>query len=54
MFDHVTIRASDRKASERFHETALRTLGIEKTYAGEDYVQWDDDRTRPCPHRSRA
>ena len=32
MFDHVTIRVSDRQASERFYDTVLRTLGIEKTY----------------------
>ena len=42
MFDHVTIRASDRDASERFYETVLRTLGIEHTSAGDDYTEWDD------------
>lgn len=42
MFDHVTIRASDRSASERFYDTVLRTLGVEKTYAGEDFVEWGD------------
>jgi catechol 2,3-dioxygenase-like lactoylglutathione lyase family enzyme len=42
MFDHVTIRVSDRDASERFYETVLRTLGIEKTYGGEDFAEWDD------------
>lgn len=42
MFDHVTIRASDRSASERFYETVLRALEIEHTYAGESLREWDD------------
>jgi catechol 2,3-dioxygenase-like lactoylglutathione lyase family enzyme len=42
MFDHVTIRASDREASERFYEIVLRTLGVEKTHADEHYAEWDD------------
>ena len=42
MFDHVTIRVSDREASERFYATVLRTLGIEATHSGEEFVEWDD------------
>ena len=42
MFDHVTIRASDRAASERFYDTVLATLGIEKTHSGELGPEWDD------------
>jgi catechol 2,3-dioxygenase-like lactoylglutathione lyase family enzyme len=42
VFDHVTIRASDRGASERFYETVLRTLGVEQTHSGEHYPEWDD------------
>ncbi len=42
MFDHVTIRASDRKASERFYETVLRTLGSQRTHSDEHYAEWDD------------
>ena len=42
MFDHVTIRVSDREASERFYETVLGTLGIEKTHSGEEYAEWRD------------
>ena len=34
MFDHVTIRVSDRTASERFYESVLQTLGIEQTHRG--------------------
>ncbi len=40
MFDHVTIRASDRGASERFYQTVLRTLGIEKTHTDEHFAEW--------------
>ena len=35
MFDHVTIRVGDRTASERFYDTVLRPLGIERTYRTE-------------------
>ena len=38
MFDHVTIRASDRETSKRFYETVLRALEIEPTHGDE----WDD------------
>jgi catechol 2,3-dioxygenase-like lactoylglutathione lyase family enzyme len=42
VFDHVTIRVSDRAASERFYDTVLRTLGIARTYAGDDLAEWDE------------
>ena len=42
MFDHVTIRVSNRSASERFYRTVLPTLGIEPTSADEHYTEWDD------------
>ena len=42
VFDHVTIRVSDREASERFYETVLRTIGVAQTYADEDFAEWDD------------
>src|SRR5436309_12525316 len=42
MFDHVTIRASDREASERFYQAVLRTLRIEKTYSDGHFAEWDD------------
>ena len=42
MFDHVTIRGSDRAASERFYETVLQTLGVEKTHGGEHFAEWGD------------
>lgn len=42
MFDHVTVRVFDRRASERFYETVLATLGIRRTSSGEEYAEWDD------------
>jgi catechol 2,3-dioxygenase-like lactoylglutathione lyase family enzyme len=42
VFDHVTIRASDRAATERFYDTVLRPLGIEKVYSGDDFAEWGD------------
>ena len=42
MFDHVTIRVSDRTASEEFYETVLGTLGIEQTFSSEHFVEWND------------
>jgi catechol 2,3-dioxygenase-like lactoylglutathione lyase family enzyme len=42
VFDHVTIRVSDRAASEQFYETVLDTLGIEQTYSGEHFAEWND------------
>jgi catechol 2,3-dioxygenase-like lactoylglutathione lyase family enzyme len=49
MFDHVTIRASDLEASERFYETVLGTLGIPKTGSAGDFgedcpegAEWED------------
>ena len=57
MFDHVTIRASDREASERFYTLVLRTIGIEPTHTGEHFVEWHDfslaaaDEEKPVTHR---
>jgi catechol 2,3-dioxygenase-like lactoylglutathione lyase family enzyme len=42
VFDHVTIRVSDRQASERFYDTVFVPLGIEKTYSDEEFVEWND------------
>ena len=38
MFDHVTIRVSDRDASRRFYEAVLGA----PTYAGDEFVEWND------------
>jgi catechol 2,3-dioxygenase-like lactoylglutathione lyase family enzyme len=42
MFAHVTIRVSDRQVSERFYDTVLRTLGIEKSSSIQALAWWDD------------
>lgn len=42
MFAHVTIRASDRPASERFYRTVLGAIGIQPTHERPDIVAWDD------------
>ena len=49
MFDHVTIRASDLAASERFYDAVLGTLGIPKTGSAGDFgdgcpegAEWED------------
>jgi catechol 2,3-dioxygenase-like lactoylglutathione lyase family enzyme len=42
MFDHVTIRVSDRDASVRFYGLVLQTIGIEPTSTDEDFPEWDD------------
>jgi catechol 2,3-dioxygenase-like lactoylglutathione lyase family enzyme len=42
MFDHVTIRAADRGASEHFYRTVLRRLGIEPDHAGPEFIEWND------------
>jgi len=42
VFDHVTIRASDRAASERFYDTVLAPVGIERTRASEHDAAWSE------------
>jgi catechol 2,3-dioxygenase-like lactoylglutathione lyase family enzyme len=42
MFDHVDIRAADRAAAEAFYDVVLPVVGLERTYSGDDYVEWGD------------
>ena len=42
MFDHVTIRVSDREASRRFYDTVLAPLGHRLTHPDDRYDEWDD------------
>jgi catechol 2,3-dioxygenase-like lactoylglutathione lyase family enzyme len=42
VFDHVTIRATDRAASQAFYNTVLLPLGIETTYSDGHFAEWDD------------
>jgi catechol 2,3-dioxygenase-like lactoylglutathione lyase family enzyme len=41
VFDHVTIRASDRDASERFYDTVLAVLGLERDRHS-PWTEWGD------------
>jgi catechol 2,3-dioxygenase-like lactoylglutathione lyase family enzyme len=42
VFDHVTIRVTDRAASERFYETVLTPVGIDVTYSTGAFAEWRD------------
>ena len=42
MFDHVTIRVSDRAASEAAYAAALEALGVEVTYSTHAFAEWRD------------
>jgi catechol 2,3-dioxygenase-like lactoylglutathione lyase family enzyme len=42
VFSRVTVRASDREASERFYDTVLAALGIEKTRSDDRSAEWAD------------
>jgi catechol 2,3-dioxygenase-like lactoylglutathione lyase family enzyme len=42
MFDHVTIRVTDRAASERFYDIVLTALGIDETFRTERFSEWQD------------
>lgn len=42
MFDHLTIRVSDRAASERFYTSVLAPLGIEPTHVDQQFAEWAD------------
>jgi catechol 2,3-dioxygenase-like lactoylglutathione lyase family enzyme len=57
MFDHVTIRVTDRAASEGFYDTVLAPLGIDRTYRTGTFSEWRDfsltqaDRATPPTRR---
>jgi catechol 2,3-dioxygenase-like lactoylglutathione lyase family enzyme len=42
VFDHVTIRVSDRRRSEQFYERVLRALGVEPSASYDAYAEWQD------------
>jgi catechol 2,3-dioxygenase-like lactoylglutathione lyase family enzyme len=42
VFDHVTIRVSDREASRRFYETVLAPLGHAISHSGSHFDEWHD------------
>jgi catechol 2,3-dioxygenase-like lactoylglutathione lyase family enzyme len=41
VIDHVTIRVSDRPASERFYRTVLDAVGIAQTHSSDMGPEWD-------------
>jgi catechol 2,3-dioxygenase-like lactoylglutathione lyase family enzyme len=57
VFDHVTIRVSDRAASEEFYTTVLQALGVDPTHGYEHFPEWNDfslapaDAERPATRR---
>jgi catechol 2,3-dioxygenase-like lactoylglutathione lyase family enzyme len=38
----VTIRVSDRGASERFYDTVLGAIGVDEGYSGAEFTEWGD------------
>jgi catechol 2,3-dioxygenase-like lactoylglutathione lyase family enzyme len=42
VFDHVTIRVSDRAASQAFYGAVLESLGVESVYSDARFAEWDD------------
>jgi catechol 2,3-dioxygenase-like lactoylglutathione lyase family enzyme len=48
VFDHVTIRAADRAASERFYRTVFAPLGIEPTHSDDELIEWDEFSLSPA------
>jgi catechol 2,3-dioxygenase-like lactoylglutathione lyase family enzyme len=49
VFDHVTIRASDRDASERFYDTVLGAIGIRQSTRDEDFTEYEHDFSLAVP-----
>ena len=54
MWDHVTLRATDLDASAAFYDTALRTLGTERTSTADRLVEWDQFSLSPANAAKRA
>ena len=42
LFDHVTIRVTDRSAAEPIYARLLDVLGFEQTASGETWAEWND------------
>jgi len=54
VFDHVTIRVSDRDASERFYDTVLRVLRPEGPRSDDRYTEWGDFSLAPADEATRV
>jgi len=39
--DHITIRVADREAAERFYDTVLGAIGVERSGRDGDYTVWN-------------
>jgi catechol 2,3-dioxygenase-like lactoylglutathione lyase family enzyme len=48
VFDHVTIRVADRRASERFYDTVLATIGLAKAHSDEHVAEWGNFSLSPA------
>jgi catechol 2,3-dioxygenase-like lactoylglutathione lyase family enzyme len=48
MFDHVTIRVADLAGSERFYDTVLATIGIDKEHSDDELAEWGDFSLSPA------
>jgi catechol 2,3-dioxygenase-like lactoylglutathione lyase family enzyme len=48
VFDHVTLRASDREASERFFDTVLPVVGLVKSSSDDWVAEWGDFSISPA------
>jgi catechol 2,3-dioxygenase-like lactoylglutathione lyase family enzyme len=48
VFDHVTIRVTERETSERFYETVLAAAGIRQSHSGEHFAEWEDFSLSPA------
>ena len=42
MFDHLTLRVSDRDASEELYRLVLAELGFSPSHESPAYIEWDD------------
>jgi len=40
VLDHITIRVTDRAASELFYDTVLKTIGVEQSSRDDEYTVW--------------
>ena len=54
MFDHVTIRASDREASERFYATVLAAIDVRQGASDADAARWGEFVIAPATDGSPA
>jgi catechol 2,3-dioxygenase-like lactoylglutathione lyase family enzyme len=54
VFDHITVRVSDRAASRRFYETVLPSIGIGPATSSDLGEEWDDFSIAPAEDETRV